>query len=485
MAPALSEHASTGAPKIHRVGTLAYTSRQLFTLMAWLLAGDLLFVLIEQIDNRVLPVLLRQHQATDQQIAIIISSFSALTQFFINPIVSYRSDRKRSRRGRRIPYLLWATPFVGLFLGMVPFSPEITDAALRVPWITRALAALPWAPMIVVFALVILMYQVFERVVGAVYFYLFRDVVPPTHIGRFFTLFRICGAAGVFILQYWVIGLTASHPRTIFVGISALYVVGFLAMCFFVREGEYPPVVDAAPPKGFASRFAPARAVHTFAVESFRSPLYLWTYFTRLTIYATITALAFVVFFAREDLGMTYDRAGKLLSWSSFAWILVAYPLARLLDRWGSMRVLGASLWLIALTYTASFFGIVGERSFLGFTLCSGVLYWVVMLAQIVLVQQVFHPARMGQLSSANAMVQSLAIAFVLGPAIGWLLETIKGFQATFALPWVGLLEIRSYRFVYLILALLSFLSLFGYQRLRYHWRQHGGPDHYAPPPVC
>lgn len=467
--------------KIHRIGTLSYTARELALLFFWLLAGDVLFVFIDQIEPRVLPILLKRHGATDQQIAIIVSSFAAMVSLFINPIVSYRSDRKRSRLGRRIPYILWATPFVGVLLALTPFAPDLADLALQVGWLARGLEKLPWAPVIVMFALMVLLYQIFEKVVASIYFYLFRDVVPATHLGRFLTLFRAFGALAGFALNYWIIGLADRYPKLIFAGVGVFYVVGFLLMCVFVREGKYPPPPDEAPPAG-RRRAALVQAVRNFVVQSYSAPVYRWTYFTRLMVYASISISAFILFFARDELHLSYDRAGKLMSWGSFAWLSVAYPMGVLLDRWGGVRTLNLALWLLAISYGLSFLFIVGETTFLVFSLFNGVAYWMVMLSQVMLAQQIFHPQRMGQLSAANVIIQSLLIAIVVSPCVGALLDLLKGYHATWSLPFLGELDIGAYRFVYLMLALACFLSLFGIQRVRVHWLRCGGPNQYQPP---
>ncbi|MES1168264.1 MAG: MFS transporter, partial [Oleiharenicola lentus] len=102
------------APVVARAGTLEYTRGGLFAIFGWLLGADLVFKLIDVIEPRVLPVLLKFHGATDTQIGIIIGSFNAVLQLIIMPPLGYYSDRLRTRRGRRIPVLFWATPFVTL-----------------------------------------------------------------------------------------------------------------------------------------------------------------------------------------------------------------------------------------------------------------------------------------------------------------------------------------------------------------------------------
>ncbi len=61
----------------------------------------------------------------------------------LNPIVSYRSDRLRSRLGRRVPYLILSTPVIVIGLVGLAFSPPLgTTLALVRPVLGASLATL-------------------------------------------------------------------------------------------------------------------------------------------------------------------------------------------------------------------------------------------------------------------------------------------------------------------------------------------------------
>jgi hypothetical protein len=107
--------------------------------------------------------------------------------------------------------------------------------------------------------------------------------------------------------------------------------------------------------------------------------------------------------------------------------------------------------------------------------------YWLVMLAQVALAQEIFPAARMGQFSSANVVLQSVVIALLTTPATGWLLDTLKGVDAQVALPW-GTVVIGSYRFSFLVLALVYAAALFCTVRTKRCWLAHGGPKNYLAP---
>ncbi len=405
---------------------------------------------------RVLPVLLKQFHASDQQIAIMIGSIPALLSLVMNPVVSYRSDRKRHRWGRRIPYLVWAAPFASIFLVAISFAPEISGW-LRLPELH--LFGESWAPAVVGFAGLCVLFQCFQSVISAVYFYLFRDTVPAAFMGRFLGLMRVFSALGVFVTNYWMLGLAEQHSKAIFIGVAVINLVGYWAMCYFVREGEYPPVEPPGAATSVSTGWGLIAAVHTFAKESFSDPIYWWTYGARLLVYAALPISGYTILFAHQELNLGYDTAGKVLAIPSIMWLLFAFSAGRWIEKKGAAAVLVVATGLSALFCAVSFVGVIGIKTFYVSSILIGMAYWLVMLTQVALAQEIFPAARMGQFSSANVVLQSVVIALLTTPATGWLLDTLKGVETQVAFPW-GTVVTGSYRFSFLILALVYALFL-------------------------
>lgn len=472
--------AAASAP-VYRAGTLTYSAGGLRKVFAWLLAGEVVFTLIDMIEPKVLPVMLKMHGASDQEIGVIIGSFNAVLQLLIMAPLGYMSDRLRTRWGRRIPILFWATPFVSFFLVLTPFAPDFANGIMRFDGPARWLQSLSVTPVIFFFALLVFLYRTAQTVTNVTFFGLLRDVVPDTHMGRFLAFFRLFGAGGTFIITYWLLGHIETHSKQIFVGVALLNLVGFFAICWFVREGRYPPVPDAVPAVGGRSKLG--AAVKTFIAESYRHPVYLWVYFIRICLYGALLGLSgFIIFFPQYELGMDLTSIGHMLSWPSLAWIFLAYPVGRLVDARGASYVLRLGLIVITLGYALSFFLVVGPMTFLISSLVTGVAFWVVMLTGLKLTQEVFHPQRYSQLAGANTIVQSILIAVVISPGAGWILDALQGWHQTLSLPLVGDVVLGPYRLVNLMLAALYGLAWFGLNRLRRHMEAHGAPDHYVAP---
>jgi hypothetical protein len=81
------------SPKTFRAGTLVYSAQGLRLVFAWLLAGEVIFTLIDMLEPKVLPVLLKVHGASDKEIGVIVGSFNAILQLVIMAPLGYWSDR--------------------------------------------------------------------------------------------------------------------------------------------------------------------------------------------------------------------------------------------------------------------------------------------------------------------------------------------------------------------------------------------------------
>src|SRR4051812_20589209 len=103
--PVPAETIDTSVPDRFRVGTLVYTKLGLVTLFLWLIWGDFCFTLMSFIKPNLLPLMMRDIGASNQSIALMTVSIPSLMTMLILPFIAFKSDRYRSRWGRRIPFL--------------------------------------------------------------------------------------------------------------------------------------------------------------------------------------------------------------------------------------------------------------------------------------------------------------------------------------------------------------------------------------------
>ncbi|MEI8195643.1 MAG: MFS transporter, partial [Phycisphaerae bacterium] len=148
---------AAGDPRYQK-GTLRYTKASLMVLFFYLLWGDFAFQLMETVAPAIMPLQLKELGASNTMMGIILSTIPAFLNFSMNPIVSFRSDNLRTAWGRRKPYLMVATPFVTLFLVLLPYTPEIG----RYLHGTGGLSWLNLAPNTVMISTMALVYLLFQ-----------------------------------------------------------------------------------------------------------------------------------------------------------------------------------------------------------------------------------------------------------------------------------------------------------------------------------
>lgn len=377
-------------------------------LFFWLLWGDFVLVLMETVELRVLPLQLRSSHLSDTEIAFITVTLASVMNAIINPLVSYRSDRTRTRWGRRIPYLAAATVPCALALALIPWSPELAAVLGR---------RLPWAPhllLVLIFGATVFSYVVFNMVIGSVYYYLLPDVVPGAVYGRFTLLTRIVSTLAAFVFNYWLLGLSERWAKELFAAVAVLYASGFLLMCWRVREPALPVPAPAPGGTGGLAMVRDYLATCTARAE------YGWLFLLRAAVIASGVAGTFAIFFARDQLGLTLDQVGRITAWSLLPALPIALPFGWLLDRGDYLRIYAWLLGLLAAGNVAAFALVDGVSSFTVTSLLLSTLSFLLNGAWLYTVARIFPRERLGQLSSAAALVGSLAGA-VLGPVCGWL----------------------------------------------------------------
>jgi MFS family permease len=440
-----------------KAGPLSYTGAGLFLLFVWLLWGEFCFAIMEELVPNILPVLLKDHGASNKEITIIVTTLASMLNTIGVPIISYRSDRTRSRFGRRIPYLIWTTPLLVCFLAALPFAPELAKLMLKVGWVASVFAHSPVTSVVFVFGVLTACFQAFNLVATSMYNYLFVDVVPPQYLGRFCAMFRVFGYGAVFVFNFFIFGMAKTHTREIFVGLALLYGFSFALMCWRVKEGEYPPVQDEVKSSWFGG-------VRNYFVQCFSKPFYLWMYLAYALYIWSRASFIFWIFFFRDQLGMDLDTIGKYRSWAFLMVIPLAYPYGLMVDRWKGQRVLMLGTGLFAAANMICFYNISGKWSLL---VC--MLIWVsaillIGVSNIAWMREMFPQSQYGQFVSALSVTAGVS-AIIVNPLCGLLFD-----------------HIQNYRYVFVWTTVLLILSLLVLIKVRSNWIRHGGPDSYQAP---
>ena len=194
-------------------------------------------ILLNNVFPALTPLQLNLHNASNATIGLLMGTIPSIVTFIANPIISTSSDRTRSRWGRRIPYLLFTAPFTAMFMILLGWSDYVGK------WLMKLVSynGDPSLFIIVVMSICVIGYSIFQMFSDSVFWYIFADVVPDQFMGRFMAAFRVIGAVGGMVFNYFVMPYAKTHTAIIFTVIALIYWASFSAMCIQVKEGEYPP----------------------------------------------------------------------------------------------------------------------------------------------------------------------------------------------------------------------------------------------------
>jgi MFS family permease len=401
----------------YAAGTLRYTAAGLGIVLFWLLFGEFAIALRDRSAIPGVMELLRQHHASDTMIAVLVSALPALLGSVLVPIVGFRSDRFRSRWGRRLPFLVGVTPVAALVfvaLGNCTAIGRGTDALLGAASPGVDACVLAW------FCVLWTVFEGLALVTLALYAGLVNDIVPRPILGRFYAGFRIVSLGAGILFNLWIFHLTEHHLRNVFLGIGVFFGVACVLMCVRLKEGEYgpPAPVDASAGQGAVTWRAMGRA---YWRECFAD-----RYFLLVFLALTASELTFMPFntFSQlyaESIGMDKGQLGRLLATSYALSIGLSSVVGWMVDRYGAAAVTVCTMGLYLCVACGGFLIVHDLQSFAVVYVLHAVVSGTYYTAAASLPMVLFPRARFLQFDAAKRVVFStsnIALSFLLGPLL-------------------------------------------------------------------
>ena len=399
----------------YAVGTLRYAGAGLAIVVFWLLFGQFAIAFRDRSAIPGVLELLRQHHASDTTIAVLVSALPALLGCVLVPVVGFRSDRFRSRWGRRLPFLMGITPVAALVLvalGQCTAIGRVTDRLLGSMSPGADTCVLAW------FCLFWTAFEGLALVTVALYGGLVNDIVPRPVLGRFYGAFRIVGLAAGILFNLWVFRLTEHHLREVFLGIGLFFGAACMLMCVRLKEGEYGPA--AMEGQGAVSWRSMGR---TYWRECF-SDRYFLLVFLALTA-SELTFMPFNTFsqLYADSLGMDKAQLGKLLATSYALSIGLSSVIGWMVDRYSAASVTVWTMGLYACVACGGFLAVHDLASFSVVYVLHVVVAGTYYTAAASLPMVLFPRARFLQFDGAKRVLFStsnIALSFLLGPMLDW-----------------------------------------------------------------
>jgi hypothetical protein len=317
--------------------------------------------------------------------------------------------------------------------------------------------------------------------INTVFWYFFNDVVPQAFMARFLGLFRVVGSLAGMLYSYFLYERALTHMRVIFLGVAALYFVGFTIMCLGVREGRYPPPAPLAGKRG-NPWLRLYQAIRTYVRECLSDRIYCY-FFLHNIFWSLAGACALFSVFLSLSLGLTLSQLGKLSAVVAFASLVLNYPAGALADRIHPLRMM---LWMkIALVCIAPLnlvwlfgpfspqtaFRIMIVLSIVNLPL--GLIYVAVLLP---MQMRILPKERFGQFCSFNAICQA-AVGIGASLAVGQFMRAMRRlfpddvWGTDYCYRMIPIWNIP-----FLTIGLVFMVLLFR------EWNRLGGAEHYIPP---
>ena len=457
----------------YRAGTLTYTKPALVILLFWLFWGDFCFTVMEAVTGPIMQLKFQKLQASNTEIGLIIVTIPSLIYTILLPIISFKSDRFRSRLGRRIPFLLFSLPFLVALLFIMAFGENLGRWLFaHVPFLHSLSAN---QAVIMVLGGLLILFTFFNTFTNSTFWYLFNDVVPEHLLARFMAWFRTISMLSTSFYSFFIFPYSATHSTEIFVGAGFLYLTGFGLMCYFVREGKYPP-----PPPYIGGRTGPLAAILTYVKETHAFPhyWYLWI----CTFFGAIgggTAYLFALFYYLA-IGLNTSQIGAINGTNTVVVGLFTLAAGWLADRYHPIRVV---LWgNIINTFIVTPTGLL----WLFWHPSASPIFWVIMTINIVIggpgaamggmwdppmLMRLFPRLQYGQFCSINGVWRSMG-GILGGVMLGEFLDFIS--------RWVG----KEHAYYYLPAWTLFFgmPSFYLFVKLYFSWKKLGGDENYEAP---
>ncbi len=447
--------------QIYQINNLKYNLKQLIIVsFMMLMAVQMLALVVYCLAGNIKPILLDRVGANAKQIALVIGTIPQLVNLIVCPIISTMSDKTRSRFGRRMPYLIITAPLITITCVLIAYAAEIGNAIAK---IIPSLAS--YNMPLIVMASLILFFQLLYLFPGSVVYYLIADVIPKECIGRYMSISTILGSACNFLFNFFIFKFAVEHVKITFIVFGVLYLIAYLLLFIFVKEGEYPPITDKID-KSKNTAVKTYEYLTMFFRQCFQHKIFIFLFIcTGLNNASTICRLMYNVLFATKDIGMSSDFYGKVMGIGAICAMVAVFFLGKLMDKTHPMLIYFLGGVLVIMASAVGYFFINTPKSFAIIGVATQIVYGMQNLACVPLLISLLPQDKYGQFSSANSMVNSAAVFF--GAMLGGYFTDLYGYRVMFI-----------WDFTITLLATFSLIIVYK------EWKKYGGKANYQSPVI-
>ncbi len=356
--------------------------------------------LIWPIFNNFIPIFLQEEFMLSATMTGFIMTWDNYINMFIQPIVGERSDRTRSRLGRRKPWMLVGAPLAAIFFIIVPTMTTVIGIMIAI-LLTNLSMALFRSPTIA----------------------LLGDLFPAEQRSTANGIINLMGGVGA-ILAFLVGGALYKFGKiTPFAFGSLVMLVAILMVVLLVREKKHNPAEEIPQPEIETKRNSFFQSFKEVLNASDRSGLLilLAIMFWFLGYNALDT---WISSFGKFTLGINEGRMAILTSGLALTFVIFALPSGLMATRFGRRKII-----LIGITglFATILYGLIvqNELMLIGFLILAGFFWALINVNSLPMVYDVGGDERIGTFTGLYYLASS--IAAIGGPQVVGILIDLTG----------------------------------------------------------
>ncbi|MBY8987530.1 MAG: MFS transporter [Candidatus Lokiarchaeota archaeon] len=242
-----------------------------------------------------------------------------LVGVFIQPIMGSVSDNTRTKFGRRIPYILIGIPVGALFFALIPFESSLISL------------------LIFMFLFIVSMSMWRSQAVA-----LMPDFVHPESRSKGNSIINIMGGLGLVgstLISYTIVDFSL---QLAFIVVSAIMLISLVVLFFTVKEKDAYAYQALLAEEKEAGEKIKTKKEKVSLISSFKDIIKeedKSTLFVLLAIFFAMSAyyglMGLFTVYAQNTLSMTRGEAGGLKLFAGLTFLIAAFPLSVLAEKFG------------------------------------------------------------------------------------------------------------------------------------------------------
>ena len=364
--------------------------------------------LIWPIFNNFVPVFLKEEFFLTATVIGFIMTWDNYINMFVQPIVGERSDRTRSRFGRRKPWILIGAPLAAIFFITVPLMKSVPGIMIAI-LLTNICMALFRSPTVA----------------------LLGDIFPAKQRSTANGIINLMGGVGA-ILAFLVGGLLFERFGKVapFVFGSVVMLIAMVIIFIFLREPPVPEeIVEQEKTGGFLT--------HLREVINATDRSGLFILLAILCWFMGYNALeTWISSFGKFSLEISEGRMSIFSSLLALTFVVSALPSGLIATRFGRRRVILVGIIGLGVLFL---FGLVisSQLMLIVFLVLAGFFWALINVNSLPMVYDIGGNARIGVFTGLYYLASNLAA--VIGPqTVGILIDvTTENYRVMFAFSFV------------------------------------------------